>query len=68
MLEQGEQRHRRECLRRRGREREEQGAGRSLGKRPASAVVGLDAPALEMGRHAAGERAVGTGSLGRARF
>ncbi len=60
MLEQSEQRHRRELLRRGRGEGEQQGAGGELRQRPAGAVVRFDPPAAQMGRDAAGEVAVGS--------
>ena len=47
MLEQRQQRHRRKFLGRSRRDPEQQGARGRLRQRPAGAVVGLDAPALE---------------------
>ena len=58
MLEQRQQRHRRELLRARLRQRQQQRAGRKLRQRPAGGIVRIDAPALEMRGDARGQVAV----------
>ena len=64
MLEQRQQRHRRQIFRRRGRNPQKQGARRHFGQRQAGAVVRLDIPAPKQGRNPPREHPVGRDQRG----
>ena len=68
MLEQRQQRHRREVRLRRFRQQAEKGAGAGMGQRPAGGIVDRDVPARQFGGDAARQIAVRRHQRGGAAF